>query len=464
MRQQPFALTMAMFGLLLCVWPIRSPYSWPISALAVAALFYLTGARLRDYSPLSIGSAPRHVRLAWLWILAFGIYEVRLYRDSYEVLAEVNPIDTLDLLRANIAVKDVSLLMGVMNLMVFNRRQSLRDRMMSLAGGMAVYGLATLAFDVVFPEKMRGDFGQSRFEGKEGRWLPALCRSNEHFSWMQALSLSTIVTLGLYHVVTGGGRARSMASVMSLLILAPISLLCVFRTEFRGHLSALLGTLGFLACWMARRPRLGLACLTIFVVAFPLSFFSDLGPKFMDMIQIDAVVESLGSKGSRSSTLTGRTDYWYYAGQRLALSMDILLVGDGPALRDASPAELYESIPGYRMNFHSGIMELLMAHGLVAALCIVGLILYAIAQLRLGVAATARSDDGTFMALSWVAASIALSVTGPSLGVFEMGLLAVMPLLAALGESDGRVGAAGSVSKDRQPMFPISATPEPASS
>lgn len=434
MRTQLYLTGIATYGIFLATWPLTSPYLWPVALLIVAFTFPITGARPQDYNPLYLSHAPFHIKLVWSWMAVFAVNQVRVYIESAEVLEEVNIMEVADRFRINLAIKNVALLVAVLNLLIFNRRQSLYERMVTLAGAMALYGLAALAFDVAFPDKARAEFGSSRFEGKEGRWNPALSRSNEHLSWMQSLSLSCILGLCAHLITSKVRRVGQIMPVICLLLLAPFPLLCMIRTEFRGHLTAVMGAFGFVACWKLHVPRLGLLSLATAVFILPCTFFTDVGPAIMDAIQIDALMEKAGSNSKRSTTLTGRTDLWYYAGQELSNSKSIMLLGAGPALRDASPADSHDSvaIPGYRMNFHSAAVELFMANGVPMALLLMGMVLAAIGNLKGNHGTQGGADDGIVMALCWFAGAISNSVTSPGIAVFEMSLLGIMPLFAAL--------------------------------
>jgi len=419
------------YGGLLSVWALTSYYTWPVGALMVAATFKLTGARLDDFNPISMATGPRRHKVALLWTVLYAINLWRRFIENPEVLAEVSASDMVDRFNQNLLFKDVMLYFGVANLFLFNRRHTLSQKMWVFLVALAIYGLANLALEVFFPGRARIEFGASRVLGKEGRWSPALSRSNEVASSLFMSGASAMAATLAYCVVLKGRESLRLwqFAVMAgaMLVLA----YCGYKAEFRGHLLALVGVAGFTVATLFGAGRIVIVTLLVGGAIFPQLFFGEVGPAVMDALPIDEVLEMIGAKGNRDKTLTGRTELWYYAGTRLSSVPEILALGEGPALRDASVMESTALFSGYRMNYHSGMIELLMANGLPLATAMFGVL----AAAAWGTFANHRGGGmeqlGLFMLLSWLAATLTLAFVGPSYAYFETAVLIVMPLLSA---------------------------------
>ena len=290
-------------------------------------------------------------------------------------------------------------------------------------------------------------FGASRFGSFEQRWYPPLSASN----WSCSAACAVVAMLGLLVLAkTYMARLLPRNGLLTLGILVAIgaSLVLVARCQFRTQIVVL----PLLATWLVLSvlPRLKKALLGLVVIWFLAAPFLLAGTgaeKMLDYLQVDQILKNLGTKvDSQTMKLSGRADL-YANGLEKLTSVQTVLLGEGPSLRDARKtlAGTYNMEESSRdkantisrgQPYHSGLLDLVFSYGgLLASVLVLSLVLTMGQLWRLvrnpAVPPAYRMEVD--LTLFYFTAWLTLSCTDPGIfGYFDMAGLALIPLLGAL--------------------------------
>jgi hypothetical protein len=434
-------LNAGVLGGVMIGWPRIQMSTWAPVILLATATFWLTQSRVSDY--FSFGGASRTpARSLWyVWAAFLAISLTRQFAENLEFQRENSEVSNV-FTSLDISLKNVTLFITLANILVWNRRQTYSERMVSLLLGIGTYALANLALDFVKPNEGMEVFGESRIEGKETRWVPPLARSNSTFAYMCACVVSAglgwgVCNLRARKISTRGWFLGILVGVGAVLPAA----MAAYKTEFRSNAGAVLLAIGLAAVPFIRRRSLALNALLTFMLIFPLLFFSSLGYAVLRSLSPEKLTMAAGARSEEDATLSSRTYLWEYAGRRLASDTGVLLIGEGPVMRDATPGFYGNWIVGYRMNFHTACIEFLMANGLILSLVAVGCVyrmLFLLYRRSGPPALWGINIDGFDPCILYMTASFVISFVDPGIAPFEGFILLMLPGFGLLLEQDRR--------------------------
>lgn len=290
--------------------------------------------------------------LLGLW---FVYYQVR---EAIEVriITGIGDVQSPELF----VLQNLTLLLGLGVVFLGRWTDRIEERYLALLVGVGIGALVNLVFDRLSPSAFVADYGESRFEWLDARWMPPITRSNGVFAMVCTVSVSFSIAL-LIAWKDWRLERRLFPLVCAVVIVAGYASI---RCQFRAHLLTLLG--GIVWVVLPSRSRL---VYSLFValgfIVFPFLFISDIGHSFLATINLDSILTRMGSDTAGSDSLSGRTFMWSYGWERL-LSGNAGLFGDGPRLRDSSPAMYGVQDFSFRVGFHSGLIDLVVAHGVLA--------------------------------------------------------------------------------------------------
>jgi len=442
------ALNAGVLGCVLIVWPRIQLSTWMPVILLTAATFWLTQSRVSDYFKFGGASRIPARNLWYFWTAFLVIFLTRQFFENLEFQREnsegVNvfglPYSVFS--SVDFSLKNVTLFITLANILVWNRRQTYSERMVSLLLGIGTYALANLVLDIVKPTEEESVFGESRIEGKESRWIPPLARSGSTFAFMCACVVSAGIGWGVCKLQTRKISTRGWLLVFlvgAFIVLPPA--IGAYKTEFRSNAGGVLMAIGLAAVPFLRRRPFALSLLLTMVLIFPLMFFSSLGYTVLKALSPERLTSAAGARTEDDATLSHRTYLWEYAGKRLATDTGVLLIGEGPVMRDATPGFYGQWVVGYRMNFHNASIEFLMANGLILSLVAVGCIyrmLFLIYRRSGPPALWGINIDGFDPYILYMAASFVICVTDPGIALFEGFSLLMLPGFGLLLEQDRR--------------------------
>ena len=434
-------LNAGVLGCVMVVWPRIQMSTWLPVILLTAATFWLTQSRVSDYFKFG-GSSRIPARTLWyVWIAFLVISLTRQFIENLEFLKEDSESSSV-FPTIDISLKNVTLFITLANLLIWNRRQTYSERMVSLLLGVGTYALANLVMDFVKPNEGMEAFGESRIAGKEVRWIPPLARSNSTFAYMCTCVFSAGIGWGVCNL-----RARKISTrgwFLGVLVGAGAvvpTAIAAYKTEFRSNAAAVVLALGLAAVPFIRRRSFALNALLTFMLIFPLLFFSSLGYALLRALSPEKLTMAAGARTEDDATLSHRTYLWEYAGRRLASDTGVLLIGEGPVMRDATPGFYGIWVVGYRMNFHTACLEFLMANGIILSLVAVGSVyrmLFLLYRRSGPPALWGINIDGFDPCILYMAASFAISFTDPGIAPFEGFILLMLPGFGLLLEQDRR--------------------------
>lgn len=403
--------------------------TWIPVMMLFAVNIWLTGARPSDY--LRCGSDPRKpIRTLWyVWWTFLGIYLLRQFLENLELQKEVGYANPT-LVAVDISWKNLVLILSIANTMVWNRHQTIRERLATLVIALGAYAFGNILWGAIKPLQGDGieEFGESRLEGKDARWLPPLARSNALFAYVCATTFAAGVAWGISRLLRRDLRPRNWMMAAAVAVAAVMAALAAYRAEFRSNAVGVAAAIGVAVLPFHRLRAAALGFLLTTMIVFPMLFFGPMGYMVLETLSPERITSASGARGQEDATLTYRTYLWEYAGKRLQ-DPEVFLIGEGPANRDAQPGYgwFYEA---YRMNFHSASMEFLMANGVPLALvgywCLARML-----QLAFGVAGRARSPAQKLEMLEpWVfycAAAFVISIVDPGVATPEGFSLVMLP-------------------------------------
>lgn len=441
-RQSLFliALNGGILGGILCGWPRIQLGTWLPVILLVAGNFWLTGSRVSDLFTFGGGTKSPARTLWYVWCAFIAIFLVRQFVQNLEFQREnieVGPVfATVDVFWKNLA-----LFVGLANLMVWNRRQTYSERMASLLIAISTYALVNIVWDAVKPYQPMEIFGESRIEGKEARWIPPLARSNAFFAYMCACTISTALGWGISRLLKRGIGWHDWLTGLLVAAFIPAAIWAAVKAEFRSNAAAVAVALGMAFVPILRRRPFGLYSLLAVLMIFPVLFFGPLGYDVLKVLSPEKLTSAAGARSEEDATLSYRTYLWEYAGRRLGAEPQVLLMGDGPVMRDASPGYFGVDHVGYRMNFHSAPIEFLMGNGLILTLVAFGCVIRMIFLLfKKGEPRTqpAGTIEGFDACVFFYASCFVISVVDPGIAYFEGFSLLMLPGFGLLLEQNRR--------------------------
>lgn len=441
-RQSLFliALNGGVLGGILCGWARMQVSTWLPVFLLCLGNFWLTGSRVSD--PFRFGGGTRSpARNLWyVWCAFMGIFIVRQFVQNLEFQRENIELTPL-VASFDILWKNAALLICLANLMVWNRRQTYSERMASLLVAISTYALVNIVWDAVKPYQPMEVFGESRIEGKEARWIMPLARSNAFFAYMCACAISTALAAGISRLLKRGMKWNDWLTGLLVAAFIPAAIWAAIKAEFRSNAAAVVVAVGLAFVPFLRRRSFTLYSLLSVMIIFPILFFGPLGYQVLKILSPEKLTSAAGARTDEDATLSYRTYLWEYAGRRLGSEPQVLLIGDGPVLRDASPGYFGRDIVGYRMNFHSAPIEFLMGSGVILTMvafgCLFGMIFLLYRKGQPGVE-PAGTIDGFDACVFYYASCFIISVVDPGIAYFEGFSLFMLPGFGLLLEQSRR--------------------------
>jgi len=420
--------------------------TWIPVLMVFAANVWLTGARVSDY--VRCGRDPRRpIRTLWyVWWVFIGIYLLRQFIENLEFQKEV-AYGEPTLVAMDIGWKNLVFILSVANTMVWNRHQTIRERMATLVIALGAYAFGNMLWGAIKPLQGDGieEFGESRLEGKDSRWLPPLARSNAFFAYICATAFAAAVAWGISRLLRRDLRPRNWIITAAVAVAAVMAAMAAYRAEFRSNAVGVAAALGVAVIPFHRLRAAALGFLLTFMVVFPMLFWGPMGYVVLEALSPERIAAASGVRGQEDATLTYRTFLWEYAGKRLQ-DHEVFLIGEGPTDRDAQPGYgwFYE---GYRMNFHSASIEFLMANGVPLALvgywCLARMLMLTFAR-----AGRMPTPDQRLEILEpWVfycAAAFVISIVDPGVATPEGFALVMLPGFGLLVSESPRTAAAPS--------------------
>jgi hypothetical protein len=403
--------------------------TWIPVMMLFAANVWLTGARPSDY--LLCGRDPRRpIRTLWyVWWIFMGIYLMRQFLENLDLQKEVGYANPT-LVAVDISWKNLVFILSIANTMVWNRRQTMRDRLATLVIALGAYAFGNMLWGAIKPLQGDGieEFGESRFEGKDARWLPPLARSNASFAYVCASTFAAGAAWGVSRLLRRDVRPRNWIIAGTVAVAAVMAAMAAYRAEFRSNAVGVAAALGIAIIPFHRLRAAAMGFLLTAMIGFPMLFFGPMGYVVLESLSPERLTSATGARGQEDATLTYRTFLWEYAAKRLQ-DHEVFLIGEGPANRDAQPGYgwFYE---GYRMSFHSASIEFLMANGVPLALvgfwCLARML-----HLAFGVAGRARSPALQIEMLEpWIffcASCFVISIVDPGVATPEGFALVMLP-------------------------------------
>jgi hypothetical protein len=305
--------------------------------------------------------------------------------------------------------------------------------------GVAIYGLANLVADYfgIGPERSVElvERFNSRFDYTEERWLPPLAISNGSFSMLCAFSICCALRM------LGFCSVKEFRSKMLFHLLAlPILVICSVKVQFRGALIVVAAGFAWSALPFRMRPLLDMALLFLFPFV-AMAFINLRGATVLQSLVPASVIEASGSSPEMFYTFSGRGYIWDYGFDQLA-DTHTLLMGEGPAKRDATPGLLAAGLEevGMTIGFHHSLVELLVAHGLPLTLLVL-LALWWVAIRSFRGVLSRRST--TPLSMEWLTISASIGavaagslIDGP-LGYFPILVLSLLPACCTVSKVSG---------------------------
>ncbi|MCW5556724.1 MAG: hypothetical protein KIT22_02605 [Verrucomicrobiae bacterium] len=408
-------------------WSRAQMPTWIPVLMLFAANIWLTGARPSDY--VRCGNDPQKpVRILWyVWCAFIALYLMRQFVENLEVMKE-GPWAQPWLVAVDISWKNVVFILSLANTMVWNRRQNYRERCATLLVALGAYAFGNLLWAEFKPVQGDDEFGESRLEGKEFRWVPPLARSNAFFAYTCATAFAAGFAWGVSRLLRRDIRPRNLLISACVAVASVVSAWGAYRAEFRSNAVGVVAAVAVAVVPFLRLRAAIVAFLLTVTIVFPLLFFGPMGYIVLEFLSPEKIASASGARGQEDATLTYRTFLWEYAATRLQ-DPEVFLIGEGPADRDAQPGYgiFYE---GYRMNFHSASIEFLMANGvplgLVGYWCLARML-----QLAFRVAGRARAPaQQVEMMEPWIfycAAAFVISIVDPGVATAEGFAMIMLP-------------------------------------
>lgn len=425
-------------GILAC-WPRMLLITYVPVLIMLAANFHLTRARVSDFFTFA-GARESPTRSLWyLWTAFMAFFLLRQFVQNLEFQKENAEVGRL-FASVDFGWKNLVLFISVANLMVWNRRQTYSERWASLLIAFGVYAIGNLIWDVIRPYQSMEVFGESRIEGKEARWMPPLARSNAYFAYMCSTAVSAAVAWGLCRIQKRKISALDWGQGIMVGVTITAAAWCAVKLEFRSNVAALVATVGMAMVPFLRRRAFTLYGLLAMMIIFPLLFFTPLGHIVLNAMSPEKLTMAAGAGTSEDATLDNRTYLWEYAARRLAAHPEVVLIGDGPVMRDAMPGYL-GAVEGYRASFHSASIDFLMSHGIfvaaIAVWCLARMI-HLLYQRPRPHHESPKQIDGFDPCILYFAACFVISIVDPGISNFEGFSLAMLPGFGLLLEVERR--------------------------
>jgi len=401
--------------------------TWIPVMMLFAANIWLTGARPSDY--VRCGNDTRKpVRTLWyVWWAFMVVYLLRQFVENLELQKE-GPWARPGMVAVDLSWKSVVFILSLANLMVWNRHQNYRERCATLLVALGAYAFGNLLWAEFKPLQGDDEFAESRFEGKDARWMPPLARSNAFFAYTCATAFGAGIAWGVSRLLRRDVLPRNFLISGSVALASVVAAWAAYRAEFRSNVVGVAAAVGVAAIPFLRLRAAVVAFLFTVTIVFPMLFFGPMGYMVLESLSPEKITSASGARGQEDATLTYRTFLWEYAALRLQ-DPEVFLIGEGPADRDAQPGYgiFFE---GHRMNFHSASIEFLMANGvplaLVAYWCLARML-----QLAFGVAGRARGPaQQVEMMEPWIfycAAAFVISIVDPGIATAEGFALVMLP-------------------------------------
>lgn len=320
-------------------------------------------------------------------------------------------------------VQNVVLLAGLFCVVLRPTSRTWQERLELFIVAMGVGAGLRHLIEIVQPG-LGGEFGESRFEWADNRWIPPFVRSNGTF----AMIASVCGTLGMLLVVEKGRGIAPMRRV--ILGAATLALFAAsVRCQFRAHLLTVAGGVAWWVLPRVFKPAVTLGATLVFLL-FPLLFISSQQVALIETLRADVVLERLGSRTEGAQSLSGRTDLYAYGWDRV-FGGEVGLFGEGPRLRDASPAlPLDQQMITLRVGFHSGFLDAVVCHGVLLGGAWLGVIVVTIASLvRAYYAGGSEGKPRADMLLAWVTLWMIIGIMdGGFSASFENHAIAFVPV------------------------------------
>lgn len=433
-RLLPILANGTVIGLTLTLLAVLKRSLWPLSPLLIVAALAVNRASLHECARLPDGLRRGLPRAAASIVLGFmTVFLVRQFAQNLWLYGlQVGAAYALDVL-----LKNVSLILVLTVVFWRSRTVDLMGAMVALVLGVALFsGLNLVADRLGILMATDVIFGESRFQGLADRWLPPLTRSNASFS----MACTVYAVMALLLLARGFGQVwRRPVWVVLLMASVGVMGLSAVKCQFRAQF--IVPTVGLLWVLLPRKKGRSLVAwgaLSV-MLAFPTLFIGPHGYDFVEWIAPDRVLNAIGSTTEGANTLSDRTLLYEYGWSQLATWVGV--VGEGPVLRDATPAVAGVS-QSTRLPYHSGVLDILVPHGLpLGLLVLAGLVLTLgglVARCHRNTSAASRLllELSLVNLVLWFAMS---TMDGGMGSYFENFCLALIPALAGfryLGQSD----------------------------